>query len=165
MVLVLTALAVGVDAYFAGLAYSIKRRLALPEILLAGSFTFLVCVPALCLGKIVSRFQFANILAALVFVYLGAKNYLDAVYNPVRNERSFGSVVALGLAVSADAALACLTLQRGTLSVLAVAGIMCLVHTLMLWLGAVSSALARVLNGITGLSGIMLIAIGLIKLI
>ena len=159
--LLLTALAVGVDAYFAGLAYSLARRLRVRDILIVGVVTLIVCLIAGQIKRFLFHSETVTVLSAMLFVALGARAYYDSLYGV--GDKSYHSLCALALAVSADAALASVAYFGASAVVVAI--VMAVVHSLFVWLGGVTSRLAPAFKGASKLSGVGLIAIGLLRLV
>ncbi len=165
--LLMTALAVSVDAFVAGLAYNLKRKMNLMEVIYAGSFTFIACLLALLLGKVLLPLMpFVNLIGALVFICLGIRNFYyrdDEVFNSVKSGDS--SVALLGIAVATDAAIACLTINLCFSQMPLYALVMCLGHTLFLGLSRLCVRIKSVSYGFSIISGVSLIVIGVLRLL
>ncbi len=166
--LFVTALAVSVDAFVAGLAYNLKRRMSIGEVLYAGLITFFMCFAALLLNKIVLKFLPAiNLIGAIVFIFLGIRNFREKEEEKslLNRNTTESSVCLLGLAVATDAAIACLMVEVKYALIVLYAFVMCVGHTLFLGISAFFVRLNGVKKPVTRISGVMLIAIGIFKLI
>ena len=163
MIFLLTVFAVSLDAYIAGLAYNLKRKLNFAEVLYAGAFTFFVSALALILNEeIASRVKNIKEIGALVFMFLGLKNYLS-YFSGSKSEQENSSLVLLGIGVSIDAGIACLTMEL-TMPILVSSLVMFLGHFIFLLLGAYTARLVKFVKNFSLASGIALMALGVIKL-
>ena len=168
MILLTTVLAVSVDAYLAGLAYNLNRKLSKKEVLYAGSFTFFSCYIALLLRESLSRFALlVDLVGALIFIFLGAKNYLGSTMQKRLFSRGMvidREVWMLGLAVSADGAIACLAFSVQLIYMPIYALLMCVGHTLFLALSTLTVRLIKLATSVSIISSVALIGLGIYKL-
>ena len=167
MVFLLTILAVSVDAYLASIAYCLKRKLTFFETLYAGAFTFFTCILSLLMNQIfLSKISFINTFGAIIFIFLGIKNYLGSFNKrEVFSENTIGNVCLLGIAVSIDASIACLTLDRGNIPIIVCALLMCVSHTAFLGLGVITARFSKIADNLSRLSGLFLIGLGIMRLL
>lgn len=165
--LLMTALAVSVDAFVAGLAYNLKRKMSVSEVVYAGSFTFFMCVIALLLGKAIIRFiPFISIIGAIVFIILGLKNFCFSEEISLLSVKSKNTSVGfLGIAVATDASIACLTLNVEYSLVAIYALVMCAGHTLFLGLSRICVRFNSQGKVLSWASGLLLIFIGLSRIL
>lgn len=166
MVVFITVIAVSIDAYLASLAYCLKRPLNFFEVLYAASFTFLVCLAALIVNDaFIEHLSVVKEIGALIFIFIGVKNYTDIfARKPLMDDERPKELSLLGLAVSADAGLACLSLEIVPSFIPLYAFFMFAAHFFFLLLGSISVRLLKVMRKISMLSGVCLIALGLFKL-
>ena len=166
MVLFFTVIAVSIDAYLASLAYNLKKPLNFFEVLYAASFTFFVCLIALTLSDaFIEHLSVVKEVSALIFIFIGIKNYIGIFQKkPLMDESQPKELWLLGLAVSADAGLACLSIQVNAAFLPLYAAVMFAAHFFFLLLGAVTVRLISIINKLSVLSGVFLIAFGVFKL-
>lgn len=168
MIRFLTIIAVSVDAYLAGLAYNLGRKLKLAEVLYASSFTFFVCCLAFCLNAAyVENLPFLKEAGAAIYVLIGARNYLgESEGGLLPRAKSQGGLWLLGLAVSADAGLASLTIELASSAEIPInAFYMFSAHFFFLLLGTLSVKFMGAIKFAARLSGVFLIGLGLVKLV
>ena len=170
MFLLFTILAVSVDAYLASLAYGVKNKLTIPEILYASTFTFLLCGIALLVSDSLSGYaQLLRWMGAGIFLLLGIKNFLPSAGSESQptvrpGKRGYADLTALGLGIAADAALACLTIRPDSLILCAF--LMCAAHFAFICCGmATARDLPRISEKLPYVSGLFLIALGLYRLL
>ena len=164
MIFLLTVFTVSLDAYIASLAYNLKKKLTFWELLYAGSFTFLVSLLALSFnGLLRAHILYIKEIGACVFLLLGLKNYYSYFAND-KGDESVGSVAMLGLGVSVDAGIACLTTDLVSPLLLS-ATTMFLGHFCFLLLGAYIARAVKIIKKLSLISGLMLIFLGLFKLL
>ncbi len=166
MVLFFTVIAVSIDAYLASLAYNLKKPLKFYEVLYAASFTFLICLISLTLNDaFIEHLSVVKEISALIFIFIGVKNYLSIFRKkPLMDESGPKELWLLGLAVSADAGLACLSIEVTAAYLPFYAFVMFAAHFFFLLMGAVTVRLISVINKLSVLSGVFLIAFGIFKL-
>lgn len=168
MVLFFTVIAVSLDAYLAGLAYNLKRKMTLPETIYVASFTFFVCVIAFTLNfGLIESLPFVKEAGAGIFVYIGAKNYLGR-FAPrgIARRREPKELWLVGLAVSADAGLASLSLPvPAEWAIPVYAFFMFVAHLGFLILGSATVRLIGVMERLSSYSGAIMIAIGVYKML
>ena len=168
MLLFFTIVAVSIDAYLASLAYGIKNKLNIGEIVYAASFTFVLCAITLLISSVMAGYgQLFKLAGGLIFIGLGLKSFLpQEEQTQVMGKRGFRELAVLGIGVAADAALACLSIEAVGYRIIVYAFFMCAAHFLFICCGM---ATAKGLGGLTGklqyLSGAFLIGLGLFKLL
>lgn len=181
MVFLFTVISVSVDAYAAGLAYNLGKRLTFSETVYAGFYTFVACLLAAALrdaalngvaalsaiGGILLMLLGVNCIAGqlsesfLSHAYGYAKNPFSA--NCVCGEKRDSGVTALGISVSVDAAAATVAM-RGT-GAFECAFMMFVFHTFFLRIGALSAKPLKLFGGVTYFSGAFLILLGIYRII
>ncbi len=155
----LTALAVSVDAYFAGLSYAITTKVNAKSVICVLFITFLCCVLALALSAILVAYAYVfRVAGGVVFIGLGVRNLFER-----KETQVFSSVWVLGLGVSMDAALACLTLAVSPSRILFLALLFAFFHALFSALGFFCARFARAARFLTVTAGIGLIVLGVKK--
>ena len=154
-----------IDAYIAGFAYSLKRKLTFWQVLYAGSYTFFVSLAMLILGAYLKGITLISFTGALIFIAIGCKNYFGAFKQEeiLKRNTAFGPTL-LGIGVSIDAGVACLAVAVDGAKVLLCAMEMFLGHFLFLLLGCMSVRAIRVMKGASIASGVLMILLGIIKL-
>jgi|GEM_PF-2038162 membrane protein len=166
MVFVITVIAVSIDAYLASLAYCLKKTLSLSEVLYAASFTFFICLIALTVNDaFIEHLSFVKEVGALIFIFIGIKNYAGLFRKkPLMDKSEPKELWLLGLAVSADAGLACLSVEMTAPIIPLYAFFFFAAHFFFLLLGTLTVRLTGFMNRLSALSGVCLIALGLFKL-
>lgn len=107
MVLFFTALSVSIDAYAAGFAYGMTKKLGFFGAVYAGIITFFACLTAGLFRAFFSRnAALVNFVSGVVLVALGVKYMLGKAFEKVHGkEKSVEyDLTALGFFVSVDAA-------------------------------------------------------------
>lgn len=167
MLLFFTVIAVSIDAFIASLAYGIKNKLTIVQIVYAASFTFILCYFTLTIGSLLSDYgYFFKIAGGVIFICLGLKSFIPSPEEPdFYKKRNLGDLAVLGLGVAADAALACLTITASGFHIPLYAFYMFAAHFFFICLGMVAAGTFPVLRKLGFLSGIFLIALGLYKII
>jgi hypothetical protein len=164
MIFLLTVFTVSLDAYIASLAYNLKRKLSFIELLYAGSFTLLVSIIALTFNEIIrSHIIYIKEIGACVFILLGLKNYYS-YFERDKREDEVGSISMLGLGVSVDAGIACLTTEL-VYPIVLCSILMFLGHFCFLVLGAYTARAVKLVKNLSLLSGLILVFLGIIKLL
>ena len=154
-----------IDAYLAGVAYCLKKRLSFWQILYAGSFTFFVSLAMLLAGTYLKGITFANYLSAFIFIFIGSKNYLS-VYEKedLLKVNVQDNPTLLGIGVSIDAGVACLAIPTCGVNIFFYAFEMFLGHFLFLLFGALTVRAIRMIKWASLISGVLMILLGIIKL-
>ena len=162
----LVSLAVSVDAYLAGFAYCVKRKLTFFQTLYAGSFTFFICVIALVLGDAyLKESVIFEYLGAFLFLFIGFKNYFGSFKEEgLMKTSSAENPTLLGLAVSVDAGVACLAYSVKGMMIFPYAFVMFAGHFLFLLLGSLTAKLLFFVKKVSFLSGVFMIFLGIMKL-
>ncbi len=164
MIFLLTVFTVSLDAYVASLAYNLKRKLNFWELFYAGAFTFFVSLLALSCNEILRTYiSFIKEIGACVFLLLGLKNYYSFFSNEDKNVE-YGSVTMLGIGVSIDAGIACLTTDI-VYSTFLCATVMFLGHFSFLLLGGFTAKAVKIVKKMSLYSGIVLMILGILKLL
>ena len=111
MVFIFTVFAVSLDAYLASFAYNAKDKLNFMQLLYASLYTFLFSIIALVLNELcIKNLPYINELGAILLVILGLKNYVSYFEKTTLVNRIYTSnPTLLGIAVSIDASVACLS--------------------------------------------------------
>ncbi len=154
-----------IDAYLAGVAYCLKKRLTFWQILYAGSFTFFVSLAMLFLSAYLKGIAFANYLSAFIFIFIGYKNYLsiyekeDLLKSNVQDNSTL-----LGVGVSIDAGVACLAIPASGFNIFLYAFEMSLGHFLFLLFGSITVRAIKMIKGASFVSGVLMILLGIVKL-
>lgn len=166
MLLFFTIVAVSLDAFIASLAYNIKNKLSVWEITYCSSFTFLLCCLTLTVSAVLQAYgNVFKIAGGIIFICLGCKSFLPSGDEQrLLKKRSYFDLAVLGLGVAADAALACLTMTAGGWLIPLYAFYMFAAHFFFICLGMVTAGSFPVLNKLSFLSGLFLIALGFYKI-
>lgn len=158
MVLFFTAISVSIDAYAAGFAYGMTKKIGVLGALYAGVITFLACLIAgVFKAFFIENVLYFNLISGLTLSCIGIKYMLDSRKN-VKEEKSVSGLTALGFFVSVDAAIACLAMEGGVVSVALLMGQF---HAVFLYLGAVSARPLPAIGNLTFLSGAFLFLLGI----
>ena len=168
MVFIFTVFAVSLDAYLASFAYNAKNRLGFLSLWQASSYTFIFSAIALLLNNLyVKNLPYVNEMGGVLLSILGLKNYLSYFdKTPLFSGQSNRNSTMLGIAVSIDAAVACLSVSPINYGViLPYAFAMYIGHFVFLLLGAYSSKLVVKANSVSLMSGVCLMVLGISKLI
>ena len=164
-----TVFAVSVDAFMASFAYSANTKLDNLSIFYAGLFTFLFSIFALVLNYFcVKNLPYIAVIGGLIFILLGVKNYLEffIVKENLLSKMSKSNPTLLGIGVSVDACIACLSVNiESDCFILFYAFLMYFGHYFFLILGAKLSQRILATKVISLLSGLCLIALGIYRLI
>lgn len=166
MLLFFTIVAVSLDAFIASLAYGIKNKLTILEIVYCSSFTFLLCCLTLMIGSALGEYgYYFRIAGGVIFICLGCKSFIPKKETrEFYKKRNYIDLAVLGLGVAADAALACLTMSVGGWTIPLYAFYMCAAHFFFICLGMVTAGSFPVLNKLGFLSGLFLVALGIYKI-
>lgn len=163
MVLFFIIISVSIDAYAAGLAYNLARKMSLGEALYAGSFTFFACVIAMLLRKNISRYEsLLDIVGALILIFIGFKYIADYFFGEKKSNAKIG-ITMLGLSVSADAAIAAATMTD--IGIIECSLLMFLCHTMFLYLSVVTVKPLKVFKELKLFAGVFLAFLGINKII
>ena len=161
MVLFFTALSVSIDAYAAGFAYGLTRKLGFFGAIYAGTITFFACLAAGLFRVFFSRgAMLVNFVSGMVLIVLGVKYMVGKCFEKERdNGISFRhDLTALGFFVSVDAAFACLAINENTL---VCAFLTSVFHAAFLYFGAMTAKPSRIFGDLTFLSGVFLFLLGI----
>ncbi len=161
MVLFFTALSVSIDAYAAGFAYGMTKKLGFFGTVYAGIITFFACLTAGLFRAFFSRnAALVNFVSGVVLVALGVKYMIGKAFEKVSgNEKSVEyDLTALGFFVSADAAFACLAMSENALTCAFLTSVF---HAAFLYFGAVTAKPSRIFGDLTFLSGAFLFLLGI----
>ena len=161
MLFLFTAFSVSIDAYVAGLAYSIGNKPSLKHVAYVLIFTFIISLIALFVGRILSAYElFFKVFSALLFVFLGVKNLL------IKEEKSdIVSAPIIGMGVGLDAGVACLSFAVSTCFAFAIALVMSVFHGVFFLVGKHCALLLKTAKRTSVACGILLIMLGIYKLI
>lgn len=167
MILFFTIVAVSLDAFIASLAYNMKNKLSTFEIVYCSAFTFLLCGVTLTIGSMLSAFgTWFKLFGGVVFICLGVKNMLPGgTHERLSFRRNYFDLAVLGLGVAADAALACLAMTATGWTVLLYAFYMFAAHFFFICLGVVAAGTFKILDKLSFLSGLFLVALGIWKIV
>ncbi len=167
MLLFFTVLAVSVDAFAASLAYGIRNKLKIGEILYASSFTFIMCSLTLTLSSALGGYaRLFRIAGGLIFIALGTENLLpEKRESGFYRRRGYRELAVLGIGVASDAALACLSLPTEGVGVIVCAFFMFAAHFLFICCGmAAADGLTVFASRLKILSGLFLVCMGIARL-
>lgn len=168
MVFIFTVFAVSLDAYLVSFAYSAKEKLNILQLLYASLFTLLFSIISFVLNDLcIKNLPYINELGAILLVVLGVKNYNGYFEkSSLINRLQSSNPTLLGVAVSVDASIACLSFSPvSTQIILPYSFAMFLGHFLFLLIGAYSANLVKRAKSVSLISGLCLIVLGVIKLL
>lgn len=165
----LTALAVSIDAYLAGIAFIFEsKRQSFYIVLCAGAYTFILSILAMCFRVSLIGYEvFFKLTGFLIFVALGIKNIVEFFRN-VKEEKSVVKGIkihAIGLGVSTDAGLASLSIGVAKELIVYASATFALLHALFVFLGLYTSKYAKIAKDAQFVAGIFLIVLGIMKLL
>lgn len=163
MVLFFAIISVSVDAYFAGLAYNLHKKLTFSETLFAGMFTLLMCLIAGAFRALIEAVgNWINAVGGLLLIGIGIgyiKDYF-AGNDSCGNKRT---LTALGLSIGVDAAIACAAMTE--INFIACSILLFMFHTFFIYLSTLTVKPLKVFRGLTVASGVFLIFLGINRLL
>ena len=161
MLILFTAFSVSIDAYVAGLAFSLGERVSLKHTICVFVYTFALCCVTLFIGGLISRYSlFFKISGCVLFVFLGIKNICG--YKK-RAEQKSTNASLVGISVGLDASVACLSFSLPVLHAFAVAFTMAVFHLVFFVLGQRSARFLKTAESMSFVSGVFLVLLGIYK--
>ena len=166
---ILTALAVSIDAYLAGITFIFEsKRESVRVIFCAAIYTFILSFFALSFKMILIDYGVVfKILGFLIFVCLGIKNIIEFFHNKKEDKNLVKGIKihAVGFGVSTDAGFASLFIDVSKNLIVYASATMALFHALFVGLGLCASRYAKIAKDAQFVAGIFLIVLGIMKLV
>ena len=163
MLFLLTAFSVSIDAYVAGLAFTLGKAPTLKYVASVFAFTFLLSIIALMIGNVLSKYGIVfKIMGALLFIVLGIKNI--CAYRKEQEKNRNTSAVTVGISVGLDAGIACLSFSFAFMAAVALSVVMAVFHSAFFMLGQSTAKLLKTAKRGMLASGVFLILLGIYKL-
>lgn len=165
----LTALAVSIDAYLAGIAFIFENNKKTTRIVLStGFYTLILCIIAFTFRIYLSNFAIVfKIIGFLIFLLLGIKNICEG-FEKTKEEKRIEKVIkthAIGIGVSTDAGLASLSIEITKSQIFYASAVMALFHAGLVLLGLYTSKYTKIAKDMQICAGIFLIVMGIMKLL
>ena len=166
--LIITAIAVSVDAFFCGLTVSVKKSnkfITLTGVILS---VFVVCFCGSLLGNLLGAHfkNFASLTSGIIFLLVGVFSIIESK-KPKRKQLTYSFVqsLILGISVGLDGALGCFNLTTLGYNAFLATFTVCLVHAIFMvasfFIGGVCNQKIKFAKAI---SPLILIALGVYKI-
>lgn len=161
MLLLFTVFSVSIDAFSVGIALSLSKKIEISHIISVITFTFLLSLIALLFASLLQEYvSYFSYLGCFLLMFLGVKNIIDFKKN---KEVEVTSPYLVGISVGTDAMVASFTLSVSFAFSFVVALLMSLFHGAFFILGKYLSKVIKNEKGMTFVSGVFLILIGIFR--